>query len=217
MSGLINTPIDRKNIGLLKLLYGLRQELDIYCLISVNATAINQPCAGKNFWGHIQQLALESIVLKVCKIYEEEKTYPFNSIGGVLRHILKVSPQALDNLKIEEFIRKYSGPTGTAGYTSRLETTVNQFREKYCHELDQLKQCRDKKAAHSEHGITIDSLPPYNVMESLFYFGADFYALVAAAFIGVGPMDLTTSRPVKSSLISLFNDLGFENIVTDMQ
>jgi hypothetical protein len=135
MSGLINTPIDGRNIGLLKLLYGLRQELDIFCLLSVNATTINQRGVGKNFWEHIQRLAQESIVLKICKVYEEEKTYPLNSIGGVLSHVLTESPKALDNLKIEAFIQKYSGPTGTADHASRLETTFNQFRKKYGHEL----------------------------------------------------------------------------------
>ena len=217
MSDLINTPIDGKNVGLLKLLDGLRQDLDIYCLISVNATPINQRGVGRNFWGHIQQLAQESIVLKICKVYEEEKGYPLNSVHGVFSHVLKESPKALDNLKIEGFIKKYNGPLGAASATSGLETTINQFRDKHSHELDRFKECRDKIAAHSEHGITIDSLPSYDVMENLFNFGADFYALVAAAFIGVGPIDLKTSRQVKSSLKSIFNKLGFKNIVTDMQ
>ncbi len=80
MNNLIDSPLDKKNIGLAKLLYELRQDLDIYCLISANADKIKGKGIGNAFFGHLQQLALRSIAVNICKIFEEEKGYQLNSI-----------------------------------------------------------------------------------------------------------------------------------------
>ena len=106
MYELIDTPVDQKNIGLAKLLYELRQDLDIYCLISVNADKIKERGVGKSFFGHLQQLALGSITLNICKIFEEEKGYELNSIRGVFRHLYTEVPTTLDDRKLRGFIRK---------------------------------------------------------------------------------------------------------------
>src|SRR5437867_106134 len=213
---LISTPIDHKNIGLAKLLYGLRQDLDIYCLISVNAGSINQRI-GKSFWGHLQQLTIRSITLSICKIYEEEKGYELNSIGGVFRYLCIGTPTVLNESKLKGFIQKYCGPSEVESPISALQLAIDGFRDRYRVELDRFKTTRDKKTAHSEYGIDIDSLPSYDVMEKLFFFGADFYDLVSAAFVGVGPCDLRAERPVKIGLTKIFRDLGFEDIKSDMQ
>jgi len=217
MHKLIDTPIDQKNIGLVKLLYELRQDLDIYCLISVNADRINQRGIGKSFFGHLQRLALRSITLNICKIFEEEKGYELNSIGGVFRHLLTEAPTTLDDGKMRDFIRKYNGPSDFGSPISALQSAIDGFRDNLKVELDRFKAFRDKKAAHSEYGIAIETLPSYDVMENLFCFGADFYDLVSAAFVGVGPCDLKTERRVKVGLKRLLEELGLEPIKTNME
>ena len=217
MYKLIDTPIDEKNIGLARLLYELRQDLDIYCLISVNADRINQRGVGKSFFGHLQQLALRSITLNICKIFEEEKGYELNSIGGVLRHLLTEAPTTLDDAKMRDFIRKYNGPSDFGNPICTLQSTIDGFREKFKIELDRFKAFRDKKAAHSEYGIVIETLPSYDVMENLFCFGADFYNLVSAAFVGIVPSDLKTERRVKVGLKRLLEELGLGAIKTNME
>ncbi len=217
MSKLIGTPIDQKNIGLSKLLYELRQNLDIYCLIFVNANSIKQRGVGRNFFGYIQKLAMDSIILNICKIYEkEEKKYPLNSIDGVFNHLIMESPRALDDSNIKGFIQKYGGPSDVDSQMDALQLTIERFRDAYKDELTRFKTFRHKMVAHSESDFNKDKLPSVDVMEKLFLFGADFYELVSDSFIGVGPFDFMTWRRVKYSLTRLLQELGFQDIKTDM-
>lgn len=216
MHTFIGTPIDEKNIGLVKLLYGLRQDLDIYCLISVNADVINQRGVG-TFFGHLQQLAIVSITLSICKIYEEERGYELNSIPGVISYLRKEAPTPLDATKLNSFIERYDGPSNADSPISTLHLTINRFRDRYRVDLERFKTFRDKKVAHSEYAVNMDTLPSYDVMEKLFCFGADFYDLVSAEFVGAGPCDLRTNRPVKIGLERLLHELGLEHVKTDMR
>lgn len=213
---LIGTSIDDKNIGLAKLLYGLRQDIDTYCLISVNATEIRE-CGAGIFFGHVQMRAIESIALCICKIFEDEQGYELQSIGGVTRNLLTKSPACLDDLRIDEFVQKYGGASSADSPIGKLQDTIKRFREKYKDELERFKTFRDKGVAHSEYAANIDSLPSYDVIEKLFFFGADFYRLVSAAFVGVGPDDLKSNRPVKVNLGRLLEKIGLTNIRANME
>jgi hypothetical protein len=221
MNKLINTPIDQKNIGLAKILYELRQDLDIYFLISFNLGNINEKGIGKRFFGRIRQLAHISITLNICKIFEEEKEkgekYELNSIQGVFQHLIPEPPTQLGDAKLRDFIRKYQGPSDQGDLISALKSTINGFRDKFKVEIDRFKEFRNKKAAHSEYNIAIENLPSYDVMESLFLFGADFYNLISAGFVGVTPYDFRTGRRVKVSLRRLLQELGLKAIKTDME
>jgi hypothetical protein len=216
---LIGTPVDDKNIDLAKLLLGLRQDLDIYWLIGINLASINQCGIGKDLWGHLQWLAFDSICLSICKIYEKEKQngYELNSIDGIIRHLSAGTPPALDAAKLNSFIQKHGGPTEVTSPISSLQLTTVGFRDKYHDELRRFKEHRDKKAAHSEYGFNSEALPSYDVMEKLFFFGADFYDLVSAVFVGVGPFNLKTARAVKFALKSIFQELGVQGIKDDIQ
>jgi len=219
MSKLIGSPIDHKNIGLLKLLHGLRDDIDIYYVIADYADTINQCGVGKIFFGHIQHRALESIILSICKIYERENKkkgkYSLNSIDGVFRHLHEESPKALDNLKIKGFIQKYGGSSDFGSPISEVNSTIKGFRKRYKPQLDCFETFRNKRVAHSEYDFTKDKLPSEDVMKKLFLFAADFYELVSGSFVGVGPFDLMAGRRVKASLKGLFQKLGFEDIKTD--
>ncbi len=218
MHKLMGTPIDKKNIGLSKLLYGLRQELDIYYVIADNADTIKQSGLGKIFFGYIQKLAMDSIILNICKIYEKDS---LNSIDGVFRELDTKSPKALDGSKLEGFIKKYGGPSNIGSPISALHSTIKGFRKRYKSHLECFETFRHKMVAHSEYDFNKDKLPSKDVMEKLFLFGADFYELVSESFISdtsvqVIPFDLKAGRTVKSSLKRLFKELGFEDIKTGM-
>jgi len=217
MHKLIDTPMDQKNIGLAKILYGLRQDLDIYCLISANVKKIKERGIGKSFFGHLQLLAFRSITLNICKIFEEEKGYELNSIPGVCHHLITETPTILNDAKLRDFIQKYHGPSDFGSPISELQLTIDGFRDKFKVELDRFKEFRDKYIAHSEYGIAIETLPSYDVMENLFFFGADFYDLISAAFVAVGPCDLRTERKVKIGLKRLLQEHGLEAIKTNME
>lgn len=209
---LIGTSVDEKNVGLLKLLSHLRQDLDLYLLIGLNNGTISKHGA---LWGHIQWLAQDSITLTICKVYEVEGGYELNSIDGIMRYLSGKKPTTINATKLENFLESYDGPKGCDDAISALQQTIEMFRDKYKDELTRFKEERDKRTAHSEHGFNNENLPSYDVMEKLFFFGADFYQVVSDGFIGVGPFDLKSHRPVRSNLVRLFHDLGLDDIKTD--
>jgi len=213
---LIGTSIDKKNIGLAELIYGLRQDLDIYCLIATNATEIKK-CGAGVFFGHIQMRVVESIALCICKIFEDEKKYELESISGVVRYLVAQPSTCLDESKVNEFLLNYGCASSADSPIGKLQSTLEEFRDKYKDELERFKSFRDKVVAHSEYDASRDSLPSYDVMEKLFFFGADFYRLVSAAFVGVGPDDLRTNRPVKVILKRLLEKIGLQIVQTDMK
>jgi len=232
---MINSKIDDKNIGLLKNLFGLRQELDVYCLIARNADSINKKGIGKSLWGFLQKSCIDLIALSICKIFECEEQnrqgkvkYELTSIDGVLRSLVNEKLSALDSSRVCDFIRKYGRSPNEDESLSGLSSTFAGFKEKYHKELERFKTIRDKrvahsefKAAHSESEVNI-GLPSYDVMERLFDFGADFYTLVSAAFVStasvsVVPCNLNSDRRVKVGLKTVLRELGLTDIKTEME
>jgi len=219
LNPLLGTPLDQKYIGLAKLLYALRQDVDVYCLISVNVKAISEIGTGQNFFGHIQRLTIEAISLNVCKIFEDERgRYELNSIQGVMNQFRRIDqkPTVLNASKLTTFITRYGGQV-TEDAVSCLQSTVDSFRAKHKNDLERFKTFRDKVIAHSEYGVTIENLPSYAAMEQLFDFGADFYSLIAITFLGVHPFDIKTQLHVKPSFESVLRRFGLTSIRTDME
>ena len=68
---IIGSAIDNKNVELSITLFCLRHDLDVHCLLGLNAKQINNHPAGRFFFGHIGMRVLESIVLAICKVYED--------------------------------------------------------------------------------------------------------------------------------------------------
>ena len=214
---MLNSEIDNKNIGLLKNLYWLRNELDVYCLISANAESINKKGAGKSFFGFLQGSCIDLIALSICKIYEYEKAYELNSVEGVLKHITDKQPSALDSSSVCDFICKYENHPNKDELLSGLSSTVAEFKKKYENELEWFKTDRNKRIAHSESRYNPNALPSYDVMERLFDFGADFYMLVSRAFISVVPCDLNSNRKVKVGLKKILQEHGLTDIKTELE
>ena len=223
MEALLGSSIDKKNIGLAKILFSLRHDLDIHCLIGVNAEELNQTHPGKFFLGHVAMRVLESIVLAICKVYENEKGYELNSIQGVLNSLLQKQPrESIDESSVRDFVRRYGGPFEETNFLDALQVTINEFKKTYSAELNRFKTVRDKGIAHSEYQAVIRSkpdsfIPSFDVMEKLFVFGADFYAVVSNSFVECVPDDLKNRREIKRDFQKLLKVMGIQNIKTEME
>ena len=218
LKGLLGSSIDFKNIELAKTLYSLRHDLDIHCLIGVNASQLNKHSPGRFFFGHVAMRALESIVLATCKIYEDEKRYELNSIQGVLNSLSHKQPSLkADKREVQDFISKYGGPSGLMDPMDALQVTFDGFKTKYGSELERFKTARDKLVAHSEFGVPRDAVPSFDTMENLFFFGADFYMIMSNSFVGSGPENLRNRREVKIDLVKILRLVGLQDIKTELE
>jgi len=221
MNKMINSKTDHKNIGLVKNLWQLRQALDVFCLISVNANAINKTVGGgKKFFVFVQILCLDLIILYISKIFEKEKKkrggYELNSIDGVLRAIENDGADVWDSEKIKEFVKKYGSGSDNCGLAA-ISAVVEVFTERHHEALSRFKTLRDKRIAHGESKFSAEYAPSYDEMEQLFDFGLDFYMLVSRAIVSVIPVNLNNDRKVKTSLKKLLKTLGCEEIKTEME
>ena len=215
---LVGSSIDHKNIELAMILFSLRHDLDIHCLIGVNASQLNKHSPGRFFFGHVAMRILESIVLAICKVYEDEKRYELNSIQGVLNSLSHKAPSLkADEKKVRDFISQYGGPSAPTDLLEALQATFDAFRTKYTSELDRFKTARDKLVAHSEFGVPRDSLPSFDTMENLFFFGANFYMVVSNSFVGSGPENLKNRREIKRDLEKLLRLVGLQDIKKEME
>jgi hypothetical protein len=218
MRQLPGTPIEQKNIELAKLVWALKQELDILRLIDVNVDNIEKRGVGKQFFWYLRRLAITAITLSICKIYEDEKrSYEFNSICGIINNLCKESLADLEELKFEDFAQKYNGFEDGTPPMNLLKLTFKKFRERYNDELFKFKTFRDKYAAHSEYGFAISSLPSYEVMVNLYSFASDFCELIYRQFIKRIFIKDLNLKVTKNSLKRLFQELGVNDIKTGMQ
>src|SRR2546427_26675 len=99
------TALDRKNIDLSKVVYDLRQDLDIHCLLCANWSKIHEGRYGTQFFTQVRRRVLDSIVLAICKIYEQETRHELNSIDGIIRLLRQINPKPLDPSPIKEFLQ----------------------------------------------------------------------------------------------------------------
>ena len=137
--------------------------------------------------------------------------YPLNSIDGIMKQLKKDDIKPLSDSGVHEFVQKYHAASLNISTVDALGLTVKNFREKHGSELKSFKEARDKVIAHSEFAALIDTVPAYDVMERLFAFGADFYAVITKAFLGSGPDDLSNNRPARADFIRLLEQIGIKD------
>lgn len=218
MDKLLGSSVDNKNVELAKILFSLRHDLDIHCLIGVNAAKIKTNNPGRFFLGHVAMRVLESIVLAICKIYEEEKRHELNSIQGVLNSLADKAPTLqVHDKEAREFIAQYGGLSKATNILNALQMTFDGIRTKYSSDLQRFKKARDKIVAHSEFGVVKDSLPTFDTMEKLFSFGAEFYMIVSDSFVGCGSDNLKNRREIKRDFEKVLRLIGLQNIKTEME
>jgi hypothetical protein len=213
----VGIAIDLKNIGLAKVVFDLRQDLDIHAMLAVNWNMIKNGSLGVQFFSQVRHRALDSIVLGMCKIYENEKRNEINSIDGILTELCRAQPNSLDDTALRTFLQTYKGPQIGMPSVNAMRSTFDEFQSKYSAELKSFRTARDKVIAHSEYDALITTVPSYDAMERLFSFAADFYALIVSSFIGGSPDDLRKNGPVRTSLERLLHEIGISNVKTDIE
>lgn len=214
---LVGKPIDRKNIDLAKVVFGLRQDLDVHAMLAGNWNMIKERSFGIPFFTQVRYRALDSIVLGVCKIYENEKRNRLNSIDAIVTELCKLKPKSLDDAAMNTFLKTYKRSLNKKSQAKALRSTLDQFRSKYSAELKSFRIARDKVIAHTEYDALIKTVPSYDVMERLFEFAADFYATITSSFVGGSPDDLRKNRPVRTSLRRLLSEIGLSNLKIDIE
>jgi len=220
MTSLQGTRIDIQNIFLAKLLSDLRQDLDVYRLLSVNWREIEQHRFGKDVFGHFRRRALGAVVTGICKIYEQQGNrykYKLNSIYGIMESLRGGDAKVLNESTLERFVQNYSGLPMRNPARDALQSTIDEFKNKHSAELEKFKEARDKVIAHSEFIGLVEKLPSYDVMETFFFFAADFYEVITEAFVGCEPDFQRSNRPVKVDLGSLLQEIGVVNVKTDFE
>ncbi len=220
---MINTKVDFKNIGLAKTIFNLRQDLDVYELISANIKELCELVGGKSFFLYAKRSALNSIAIQICKIYEMEKknrkgeiTYELNSIDGVMESITDNLSNEIDKKPIDEFIKMYSNSPKELDLRSGLLSTIKEFKIINKESIKRFKTYRDKIGAHSEHDFELSNLPSYGVMEQLFNFAHDFYRTISDSVVGVCPADINTNRKVKVALKRIFCNHGLKKTKNEL-
>ena len=205
----------QKNIELAKILFSLKQSIDTEKLLGLNADSINSTGIGKKFFVHIQMVLIESCVINICKIFEQEKKYPLNSIYAILSFVKtnNINPKYPD--PIDEFIKKYGDENKEGNHIEILETICRNFYSKHQVSFERYDYARDKVIAHSEHRAQRKSLPSHAVMKDLLHFGIEFYYMINKAFLNIGPHPIHGDKQAFSSLYRLLEKLGYKNIKKD--
>ena len=168
---------DGKNIALAKQIYWLRQNLSLYELVSVNASKLKEAGASDALFGHMQVLALEAIVVSLCKIYEPEKSADLNSIDGVVNALANGGYTDAHRLAAERFAARHGIPRSCGDPKTFLRGVLSAFIDGHAQAFASLRRFRDKQAAHSEQGFEVEALPSFDDFEVLYHFAYDFYFL----------------------------------------
>jgi len=209
--------LDERNIELSKILYTLKQSIDLEKILGLNADTINKQGCGKRFFAHIQMITIEVCVMYIWKIFEKEKReYSLNSIPAIISFIKENKVQPKGDGAITEFISKY-GPhiKNKNGYITILENIYEDFYEKHKISFERYGYARNKVFAHAEYKAQVNSLPSHTVMKELLLFGVDFYYMICRAYINVGPHPIHEDKQILKSASGLLKMLGIKDVKTE--
>ena len=205
-----NDPKALKNFNLfLNLVYHLRQVIDLYRVIGLNADALNAREGGKAFFASVQQTSLGEIAVTICKIYEREKGFELNSIPGIIGR-LDLSGCSASQLKlIEKFGVKYGNAGAFGDPALFLKATHRGFTRRHKAAFALVLEFRNKYAAHSEVDYAPKKLGAPDTFEELFRYAAEFYGLMTEVMFDVVPALI--SSDAGSSLLTVLKQLRVEN------
>jgi predicted DNA-binding mobile mystery protein A len=179
---------DDKNIELAKMIFWLRQNLELYELISVNVESLRAVGASEALFSHIHRLAMEAIAVTLCKIYEEEKRNELNSIIGVINALPERASYTQAQLhSVERFAEKHGMRKECDHPKEYLAQLLLEFTVAHEKGFSSLRQFRNKFASHSEHKFELGTLPSFEEFEALYAFADGFYRLISEEFLNVGP------------------------------
>ena len=211
--------LDERNFDLTRILYNLKQSLDLHKVIGLNAKQIESIGVGKSFFGHVQHLAKESIAINVCKLFEIQRSYPLNSIHGILRFIQdnQISYKSIEPVK--NFVQKYGQQIEESNVIQALSLVLNDFVRKHDNDLERFKNFRNKRLAHAENiAVTRNTfLPSPAVIKEFLDFGIDFYSSVHESYMGGGPVQHEHEKRVSTSAIRLLEKIGLQDVKKEFE
>jgi hypothetical protein len=210
---MLGSKTDKKNIELSRLLYQLREDIDVERIIGLNVDALRDSEISNALGGYLQKTAQESLALYFRKIFELPDGHSLNSIPGIISSIPE-TPLSGDHVTaFLGFGGKYGNKANPSQAKSYLNKTFNQFRKRHSVSLKLLKNFRDTVGAHSDSDSNSKFLPSHDEFEKLYTFAVDFYNLVARYVISSGPA--TIPRGAGSGLVRLMKSMGIQNPKTD--
>ncbi|MFB0555217.1 MAG: hypothetical protein ACETWQ_18060 [Phycisphaerae bacterium] len=214
--------LDEKLIALEKALFEIKSSLDLYKIISINATEINALGRGKTFFGHVQRMSLDSYILGICKVFEEEKKkHEINSLPSILKTTKYCKPQNEQPLTdlinenrdlLGQRKENYGNPS-----IEDVEKIYKEFYQKYLIKDDRLKKMRDKIIAHSEYMEDVTrpkDVQSYDLMEKFLFFAIDMQSAINEAYLGVGSHPIKNDERVFSSTRAVLGKFGISNVKT---
>jgi len=175
--------VDQKTGHLATLVYRLRQDIDLYRVVGLNAAAIKKYGISQAFWGQVQMHAHESVSLTVCKIFEAEKRNDLNSIPGIIG-ALPESVTAIQRARVEAFGRTYGVTSSCVAVRPYLNGVYAVFTAGVDEALEMLKTYRDQYGAHSQYRPT--PMPSGPSLDE-FDFAYRFYCLAREHFADTSP------------------------------
>jgi len=214
--------LDEKLIALEKTLFEIKTNLDLYKIISINAIDINGIGRGKLFFGHVQRMSLDSYILGICKVFEEEKKkHEINSLPSILKTAKYCKPQ--NEQPLTDFINEHRDLLGQrkkdCGNPSiaDIEKIYKEFYQKYLIKDDRLKKVRDKIIAHSEYMEDVTrpkDVQSYDLMEKFLFFAIDIQSAINRAYLGVHSHPIKNDERVFSSTRAVLEKFGVSNVKT---
>ncbi|MDX2362390.1 MAG: hypothetical protein QNK23_16395 [Crocinitomicaceae bacterium] len=151
--------------GVIRNGFEARRHVAIWNVIVKNVTTIKSfPEVHQNFFGHIQSLSGDTIILKTAHIYDPpSKRYVVRSLPAIIKRIESSSFELIKDLN-EHHITKYlltipnsshliddlnSKPSEfLTNFSSHLKSLINS--PNYSDSIKEVKEIRDKYIAHNE-------------------------------------------------------------------
>jgi hypothetical protein len=157
----------------------------------------------------MQNSALESAALIICKIYESSARNDLNSIPGIIESL---PPTLLDERQTGEFAAfgsKHGSDSRPTDAKDFLRGTLRLFCGTHSASLERFKEFRDKLGAHSEFNASLEAVGSHDDLETFFDFANDFYRLVSHSIHGVEPASVESR--VGRGLVRLIESMGIAN------
>jgi len=207
--------IEDKNIELLKLITQLRDHIDVYRIIGLNARTIRNSKIGISdpLLGHLQKSAQELLAIYICKIFESSSRNDLNSIPGIIKSLPSTPLSNQQRQEITAFGKKYGNTSNPTEAKPYLHNTFELFCRVRSNSLDRLKEFRDKIGAHSDSEANIQSLPSLAEFEILYDFASDFHELVRSSIDNLYPVIRPNS--VGHGFVWLLQSLGLQEAKFD--
>ena len=191
---------------LAKEVFVVKSNLDIFELISANATALKE---GRKFFGHLQQQSHALVVLGLSKIYERPTKHSLASISGVCALLdpeSECDPTAHRKL-CKEYEVEQSG-----NWHDDLRKIRRTIGRAFSKDIARLRRVRNLRIAHLVLAPVNLDLPGIARSEMLLRFAIDIHSFIAASFLNTIPHPTATDIQVKASLAKVLGATGIKNV-----